>query len=718
MDLHSSSPSSSSLLQRLTFQFTSKSESDQRLLTMEPMAATNTDIKDPSHDIDKEITALENLIRKLQTEIFQMSQSASNPLEDYMPNFEEYNDTPKDTREDILTKTDQEPNSFDSFKGTFKKLWNDSKSATTSNSVEQNFKNDTELEGKTGNKYFDDDYNFNYNVSILKDYIDANKTDFEQLEDKNNNSQKHEDENKSKPLNDEQNEPKTPSTDEKILEQPVNNNTKFGILMRVFGNTSTSDERIGVESSSADSIGQKVLETLHITKSKSEPSINMSSKRSDTAFLDDSSINIISTNPKVKPYTSENMISKVYGEVNTNNDFDKSNKNSNPAKNIDIKNLQTPQHSNETKSGSSSMQIHLNSDSKSTFVKPKKDYKKLSNKSLINKTDDSETAIPQKVSIINIYIDLPKQNNSKQQEDSTKTIVLKTPKSKTSVPSTKQGGAIANTQIKDNLDSNKKSSESSNCDISQSEIEARPNEVNRLKSQEIKKSNTIFDMASRFLNTYNIKDLNMDPEQVKHSKSSLNSSVSPLKNITKLSTDKTIAHYEEKSISNVPRHESDCNIDILPMLDVKVVKKTISNERPIVQVDLNQVAEKLVSENINNEEKLGYKTVSLTIIEPEKDDPSKNQTKEANENIQINDNESDENVSFENEDFTDEYESLADDDENESLFEESFHTDCSIIINNNHITINNGDNQSDIFEDSQDFTGEAVPRDNKLLKKK
>ncbi|CAB3232948.1 unnamed protein product [Arctia plantaginis] len=719
---------------------------------MEPIAAINTDIKDPSHDIDKEITDLENLIRKLQTEIFEMSQNASKPLEEYIPNFEEYNNTSSDTRADMFNKPQSKPNdSIDSVRVTFKKLWNDSSSATTSNTTEQNVKNDSkkELQGKTGNKYFDDDFNFNFNVSILKDYIDANKKDFEQLENKNNDLPKNIDENESKPLNDEQNEPKTPIRDEKISDQPVNNNTKFGLLMRVFGNTSTSDEKVGIESSSAGSIGRKILEALHINKSKSEPSNNMSSKKSDTSSLGDSSMNTTSIIPKVKPYVSENVISKDYGEVNTNNDFVTS---KNHLNHINIQNSETPQPSNANRNESSSMQKdlkdeniqdkYLHSHSISNFIKPEKDCKKQSNKALVNKNDDSETPLPQKVSIINIYIDLPKQDNSKQngqQEDITKTVVLKPPKSKTSVPSIKLGVSKENIQIKQDSDAYEKSPKTSNSDISQTENQAR---VNDLKCHEIKKSNTLFDMASRFLNSDTIKDHNIEPEHMKNSKSSLNTPVQPIKDLTKFPTDtKTVTCNEGRDLSNDFHHKSDCNVNdhksSLPKLDENVSKKEIFSEGPIVTVEVNQVAEtlknnaditNLVSQNINNETKKGTKTVSLTIIEPEEDVTSKNQLNEANKNTvqdnslstdrnQINANESVENVSFENEDFTDEYESLADDDENESLFEDSFHNDHPIIINNTHITINNGDNQSDVFEDSQDFTREAVPMDPKRIKK-
>lgn len=81
-----------SLIEKLKLEISRESEDDfitTRRLTIQSTSNThevNDEVKnDPPHDIDKEITDLENLIKRLQAEIVDMTESASRPLKDYYP---------------------------------------------------------------------------------------------------------------------------------------------------------------------------------------------------------------------------------------------------------------------------------------------------------------------------------------------------------------------------------------------------------------------------------------------------------------------------------------------------------------------------------------------------------------------------------------------------------------------------------------------------------
>lgn len=81
-----------SLIEKLKLEMLQESEDDfisTRRLTIQSTSNTH-EVKreaknDPPHDIDKEITDLENLIKRLQAEIVDMTESASRPLKDYYP---------------------------------------------------------------------------------------------------------------------------------------------------------------------------------------------------------------------------------------------------------------------------------------------------------------------------------------------------------------------------------------------------------------------------------------------------------------------------------------------------------------------------------------------------------------------------------------------------------------------------------------------------------
>lgn len=77
-----------SLIEKLRIEITKESEDDfinSRRLTVQSTSNRHDVHNEASHDIDKEITDLENLIKRLQAEIVEMTESASKPLKEYFP---------------------------------------------------------------------------------------------------------------------------------------------------------------------------------------------------------------------------------------------------------------------------------------------------------------------------------------------------------------------------------------------------------------------------------------------------------------------------------------------------------------------------------------------------------------------------------------------------------------------------------------------------------
>ncbi|XP_021185160.3 glutamic acid-rich protein [Helicoverpa armigera] len=77
-----------SLIEKLRVEISNDSEDDfmnTRRLTIQSTANRADMTNETTHDIDKEITELENLIKRLQAEIVEMTESASKPLNEYYP---------------------------------------------------------------------------------------------------------------------------------------------------------------------------------------------------------------------------------------------------------------------------------------------------------------------------------------------------------------------------------------------------------------------------------------------------------------------------------------------------------------------------------------------------------------------------------------------------------------------------------------------------------
>lgn len=178
-----STPSNHSLLDRLRIEVCADSRdaaSNLRKLTINAPRHRNYSHREQSHDIDKEITDLENLIKRLQVEINQMSINASKPLKDYVLADDS---NCSELKKDVMTYpvlnsriTSTSGHELDDVRRTFKLLWDDTISATTSDTPELNLINeqDEDVEDESL-KNIEDNDSSNLNIHILRDYIAAKK---------------------------------------------------------------------------------------------------------------------------------------------------------------------------------------------------------------------------------------------------------------------------------------------------------------------------------------------------------------------------------------------------------------------------------------------------------------------------------------------------------------------------------------------------------------